>query len=459
MTGNMDITGSQLVKTNGAAGTALQLALLAKNLLYKVEIDITSFVSAVQGNQIRFKIGGVTVLSLDETVVNTGRFTMLGFNTETDFQEFEIECDTGISATFDNLVISKYSNSIFYIVDCETDIPIYYSSVEEAEVSTTQDQIKLSIDWSNVSDGYTCDGCYYVVIVEDIDNPLNIGDDKITNGGFSRDEDWAKGNGWTISGGTAKVSTASNAGSLVQTLDRAKILSSGICYDVTFDIDYGVGPGSFHILLSQVNGSDTVVSGSFSGNGSFTFTTGILLSNFDIFSIVPDDAGVQVYNIDNVAVIINLDCTGFKYRTDCFSLADSFDCTVKLSGTNNDNAFGIDFIGLDYNPIIRIPGELQFPKFTSEKENEEDSSGISKTLYFKSSETRELFMYQLPLHLHRFIRLLIGYDVFKIDDVEYIFIGDEYAPEAERILSKLPDLANSLTEVRLKEDLNKNIFC
>ena len=160
-----------------------------------------------------------------------------------------------------------------------------------------------------------------------------------------------------------------------------------------------------------------------------------------------------------MAVIINLDCTGFKYRTDCFSLADSFDCTVKLSGTNNDNAFGIDFIGLDYNPIIRIPGELQFPKFTSEKENEEDSSGISKTLYFKSSETRELFMYQLPLHLHRFIRLLIGYDVFKIDDVEYIFIGDEYAPEAERILSKLPDLANSLTEVRLKEDLNKNIFC
>ena len=458
MTGDMDIGSGQLVKFGTSAGTASQAALIEKNLLYKVVINITSFSSTVPGDAITFKIGDLTVLTLDETTANTGQFTMLGFNTESVFENFEIECDAGINATFDDLVISKYSNSIFYIVDCETDLPIYYSSVSDAEASITQDQIKLNVDWSNVSNGYDCEGCYYIVVIQDVKNPINIGDDKITNGEFSSDTDWTKGAGWSISGGMANVSTAGPAGTLSQSLNRANTFSAGICYDITFDITYGVGPGEFTILLSQTNGVDTVESGNFSGSGTFTFNTGVLTDNFDVFSIVPG-SGVQVYSVDNITAIIDIECTGFRYRTDCYQLSDSHDCTVKLSGTNNDNAFGIDFIGLGYNPTIRVPGELLIAKYKGDKENEEDSSGISKTLYFKSDEKRDLFLYQLPEYLHSFIRLLIGYDTLLIDDVKYVSESSDYAPEAERILGKVPDLSNVSIELRLEDDLNKNIFC
>jgi len=70
-----------------------------------------------------------------------------------------------------------------------------------------------------------------------------------------------------------------------------------------------------------------------------------------------------------------------------------------------------------------------------------------------------MFLYQLPMFHHNFIRLLIGYDRFEVDDVEYVSNDSSYEPEVERILGKLPDLSNSETTLRLKDDLNENKFC
>ena len=148
-----------------------------------------------------------------------------------------------------------------------------------------------------------------------------------------------------------------------------------------------------------------------------------------------------------------------EFTTDCFQMCESHDCTVKLSGTNNDNAFGIDFLGTSYTPFVRILGELEPPKFSGDKENEEDSSGVSETLYFKSETDRDLFIYQQPIHIHSFIRLLIGYDQLLVDGVEYVSKDASYSPEYERISGKIVDLTNATKELRLKDDLNENRYC
>lgn len=451
---SMSITGGLLVNNAGNAGSAKQFTLPAQDLLYKVEIDVFSFVSGTNGQKIRFKIGGLVVLELDETVVNTGRFTMLGFNTDSPFDEFEIEVDDDIDCSFDNLVISQYSNSIFYIVDASNDQAVYFSSIDEVLVSATQDQMKISVDWSNAD----CNSCYYIAITEDVDLSENIGGDKITNGDFKNDTEWTKGSGWSISVGQAIIALPSGSGDLSQSLSRANTFSSGICYDITFTIlNYGIGDCTIE-LGSTSSPLVKISSPAYTSAGTHTWNTGILGTSFDIFSVL---AGVdlQSWSIDNISAIIDIECTGYKFRTDNFYVSDSFDCNVKLSGFNNDNAFGIDFIGLNYNPIIRVPGELTTPFFDGEKVNEEDSLGNSESLYFKSNQLSNLFLYQLPNHLHNFIRLLIGYDSFLIDDVGYIAQDADYSPESERVLGKLPDTSNAIKEVRLKEDLNKNRFC
>ena len=147
------------------------------------------------------------------------------------------------------------------------------------------------------------------------------------------------------------------------------------------------------------------------------------------------------------------------FRTNCMQVCDSHDCTVKLSGTNLDNAFGIDFIGLAYNPVIRISGQLETAKYDGDKENEEDSAGVSKTLYFKSEKSHNLLIDFQPEFVHDFIRLLIGYDTFQIDDVSYIAKGASYETDASRAAGKLPDRYNANTTVRRKTDLNENKYC
>jgi hypothetical protein len=457
-TGGMvvDMDTGQLIQSNGTAGTCKQYPFEEKNNLFKVEIDVVQFISGTNGQKVQFKIGGLTVFELDETVQNTGTFTMFGYNTDTDFTEFEITCDADLDVTFDNLKISQYSNSLFYVIDDSDNSIVYYSEFVDSLISQTQDQMKMSFDWSNVD----CGGCYFIAILQDISNPETIADDRIVNGDFATDTDWTKGAHWSISGGSASVSWGSNVGDLTQDLSayRANLYSSGICYDITVEIS-NYGTGEFQLELSGGASPFSILSDPISGNGTHVWTTGILANTWTTLTIKPTTTGAQIYDLDNITAIMNIPCTGFKFRTDVYTVSDSFDCCVKLSGFNNDVAFGIDFVGLNYNPKIVVDGELNFAFFDGEKINEEDSLGNSENLYFKSEKKRNLFLSDLPEHLHNFIRLLIGYDRFLIDEVEYISLDAAYEPVAERVSGKLPDLASVTKEVRKKEDLNKNRFC
>lgn len=148
------------------------------------------------------------------------------------------------------------------------------------------------------------------------------------------------------------------------------------------------------------------------------------------------------------------------YSTDCFNLCDDFDCTtIKLSGTNLDNAFGIDFSGTSYTPFVRVQGQLRTPKYDEDQETEEDSNGTNKMIYFNSDKIYDLYLHHLPEHLHDFIRLLKGYDSFYINDVEYISKDAGYDPDWVIEKNKVFDLSSVTFAVKKVTELNKNRFC
>jgi hypothetical protein len=423
---------------------------IKNNTIYKVEFTVSFIDPDAPASNIYVVLGTNEILRIFAEDIEATTYTAYGISNSTGFQ---IRVDGNPVISIDDVIISEMYTTSFSIKNCETDDTVYSSVFSDFGFSTKSDQLRMDIDWSNVMNNYGCLGCYYVDVINKADPDENL--ERISNGTFDSSTDWNVGSEWSISSGKAIIDTNIEAGELSQT-SLARNFKKGLSYDVTLDVsNYAVGSCD----ISLYNGGVLVLFlGSFNSDGSKSFNTGILTNECDEIRFTVDGLN-NTYSIDNVSALKNTTDNNFEYRTDCFEVTDELDCTIKLSGTNLDNAFGIDFSELNYNPFIRVKGELTTPKYDGDKENEEDSLGISKTLYFKSETKREMFLYQLPMFHHEFIRLLIGYDRFLVDDVEYISTDSSYEPESERILGKLPDLSNSTTELRLKDDLNENKFC
>ncbi len=421
-------------------------------ITYKISFTVTYIDPISPANLLQVKLGSNTILSVFTDDITATEYVAYGVSDGTTFQLLV----SGFPVmNIDDIIISEMYNTTFNIKDCDDDVVKYNSVVSDFLYSSTKSQMRMDIDWINAVNGYACLGCFYVD-VDQITDP-NEELERISNGTFTGSTDWTFGTNWILSSGAALFTGASGDGNLSQT-SLAYDLSKGVNYTVTFEIPTGFSiTGAFDALLMD-GGVEVLNLGNFSGIGLKSVDTGVMTSKCDEIRFVPT-AESNNFSIDNVSILKNTTEEQFHYRTDCYSLADSFDCTVKLSGTNLDNAFNIDFNGLLYSPMIRVAGELMHPKFEVDKEDEEDSAGISSTLYFKSEASRNLFLYQLPPYLHDFIRLLIGYDTFKVDDETYVTKSGDYEPEYERQLGKVPDLGNAEIEVRPKEDFNVNKFC
>jgi len=165
LSGNMTFGTGEFVKVSGALGSAKQDVIITVDNLYKMEIDITSFSTITPGAQIRLKIGGDTVITLDETDNPTGTQTIFAYSNGADPTAVEINVDSGINATFSTLRVSQMSNVVFFVAECDDDTIVYSSIPTDVTASNTSAQIKISFDWSNLQDGYNCQGCYYIKII------------------------------------------------------------------------------------------------------------------------------------------------------------------------------------------------------------------------------------------------------------------------------------------------------
>lgn len=448
--GNLTQGTGQLIKTSGGTGSFVQRDIFEVGQMYKITIDITEFTYTTVGDSIYFKIGSDTFLIVDgvsEEAAGTKTFYAIANDTY-----FEANFDAGVTARAANFQVVRVSNPVLFVINCETDEIVYISSLNDYDISNGQ--IKISFDWGYLSDGYNCSGgCYYFGILEDVGIPTNITNERVNDGTFDG-AGWLYGTDWANTGTAAAITSTGGAGYLTQN-SLLNDFSEGISYDITFEINSYINGNITVVLANSI--SDFIILETFSGNATHVSRTGVLSKNYSQLVFIPNNGNAN-FQIDNVSALASFDGIEFDFSTDCFSIAESHDCTVKLSGTNLDDAFGVNFSTNYYTPFVRVQGQLRTPTYEDDIEDEEDSLGSSKLIYFNSDKIYMLHLYQLPEYLHDFIRLLRGYDTFLIDGNQYLAKGG-YKPEWVIQSNKVLDLANVDFNVKQKIELNKNKYC
>jgi hypothetical protein len=416
---------------------------------YKVEFTITFIDPVAPAAYILVELGvGNNVLQILADDIEAKTYTAYGV---ADGTTLRVSVDGNAALNIDSFQIDELYQTTFEIVQCEDDVVDYNSTLADVLFSPFTNQMLLSIDWSVVGNGYCVLGCYYLNVNQNY--PAINDAERIDDSSLATGTPWTFSGGWSLSGGGGHADVVSDEGYMEQTT-LLNNFRKGLSYTVSVLMNWASG-GAYFELISK--GTVILTSPTYSSSATHEFDTGVLSDEIDQIKFYSTGGSVN-FEIYSVSAFMNA-VEEWSYSTDCFNLTDDTSCTVKLSGTNLDNAFGIDFLGTNYSPFIRVAGELMPAKFGGEKTNEQDSQGINKTLYFKSDQKNNLFLYQLPMFHHNFIRLLLGYDSFFIDDVKHLAEDGVYEPSFERVLGKVPDLGNSDTMVILEEDLNENKFC
>lgn len=115
--------------------------------------------------------------------------------------------------------------------------------------------------------------------------------------------------------------------------------------------------------------------------------------------------------------------------SECFKLTDCERCEhMKLSWTNNDDAFGFSFQS-PFTQTVYIQGGLRVPDYPYEEEYFTTSERSTFPIYVAARKTQELWIHEIPEYLHDAIRLGVVHDSFYINDVKYVKVEGSYTPD------------------------------
>jgi hypothetical protein len=145
---------------------------------------------------------------------------------------------------------------------------------------------------------------------------------------------------------------------------------------------------------------------------------------------------------------------GIEYVSECFYVKLEHECTILLTWTNEDSAFGLEYDSLEFTQSLRVLAKLWQPKYTSElKETFVDSKGKRKLLYTRVVKDELLTINEIPEYLHDALAIGINHDSFKIEGVEYVFEETDISPQWRnssnlapvllRVIKKSQNLINS----------------
>jgi hypothetical protein len=120
---------------------------------------------------------------------------------------------------------------------------------------------------------------------------------------------------------------------------------------------------------------------------------------------------------------------GIDYVSDCIDLKLSHGCTLLLSWTNDENAFGFNYEDLSFQPQLRVKAKLWQPNYTKEKDVFKDNAGNRTILRSETSKDELLTVSEMPEYLHDALAIGVEHDDFYIDSLKYTNEETEYTPK------------------------------
>jgi hypothetical protein len=141
-------------------------------------------------------------------------------------------------------------------------------------------------------------------------------------------------------------------------------------------------------------------------------------SNIQI--VIPWDFEDNTYHIHITDGILS-------YVSDCIKVG-IHQCTLLLTWTNADNAFGIDYENLEQINRLRVESKLWNTKGQADRTVFKYSDGSKALIYSDVTLLEELTIKAIPDYLVRALTVGVNHDAFKIDSVEYIAEDDGVEP-------------------------------
>lgn len=403
---NWSIAAAQGVKTAGAANDLEQPVPIMATRYYRLQFTIDS----ISGGTLTVTLGGNTVNTYTTTGTKTA-FILL--DTISDIRLI-FSGDAGLAVAIEVISLIEFSSLNYQIVDCD-DRLIAYQQTDSTNQSYSTDTVRTLIDWT-----IALDGCFKICL-HDSQGEM------VLNGDFFEDEFWTLDAGWSILNGVLTISSGATP-TASQTF-RYPLLS-GCCYDLTFDV-------LNHVTGDVIVDLDGDTLGEVGADGSFNFhidltgqTDGLVLGFTGKGEAVSDEM-----DIDNVSIVMSGDDSGESplqccegICSECFKVADEWDCTFLLSWTNDDSAFGFDYTNISFTQFLRVEGKFNQPSWSKDKQTHLSSNGSQDMLYSRVLETKLLRLREIPDYIHAALAIGLEHDSFFVDGVANINNEDNYEP-------------------------------
>lgn len=142
------------------------------------------------------------------------------------------------------------------------------------------------------------------------------------------------------------------------------------------------------------------------------------------------------------------------YVSNCLDLSLLHGCTLLLSWTNDDNAYGFNYSDLTFEPKLRVKAKKWQPSYSKEKQIFKDNAGNRTILKSETSKEELLTIAEMPEYLHDALSIGLEHDDFYIDGEKYTNEENDYIPKWR----KSSNLAPAEIAV-IKDQLLKNNNC
>lgn len=194
---------------------------------------------------------------------------------------------------------------------------------------------------------------------------------------------------------------------------------TGASYELNLD---GVTLEAMSTVGIDIKDSDDVVVYSESDGSSVSYvdTEAQISLEWDLYGLTSGEC----YTV----CIVDLSDSS-EQETNCVFYMDDLGCTMKLTWTNGNNAFGFNYTDFTFVQLLRLPDSVKRnAKYPEESNRPTFSDGSRATTYGKSVKIEEVQTEFLPEWIHDALRLGLIHQTFKIDDVEYVKQEGDYEP-------------------------------
>lgn len=413
---NWSIAGNIARHTAGVGGTLTQNVPFTASGFYQITATFTNVTSgscqvkAGLINKGTVSANGTYIFNQDGLLFGSG----LNFVASSDFQG---------DINFVSVLILNvnYLKVVIYNLDGTQAAILDYA---DGYFNVKAPYLTVTIDWDALGLSY---GCYYIGVADDCLNTcsqLYIADQVFYDSDF-----------WTKNLATSTLTLLNNywlyagtGGGSSAVLTSINDVCSGKTYTVTYTLAGNAGNAVFQVDLGgatgtvrSVNGTytDTIVSTGTSFN--LTFASTVNPSNFWITDL-------RVTVIDSQLTT--------DYVSNKFVYSADTNCTKMISAVCDENSFGMGFVNTNFIPRVRVESKLILSGYPQERIKTKTSQGLKRVDFFSGDKNWRLRILRQPEHVMDFLALLIGFDHWYIDSVEYFAAEDEFAePKANKFFN------------------------